>query len=97
MWQMLQQDMPDDYVVGTGETHSVRELCQAAFGCLDMDWEQHVVVDPEFYRPAEVELLVSDPTKAQETLGWEPRVSFEELIQMMADADLAHLKQVHNL
>jgi GDPmannose 4,6-dehydratase len=97
MWQMLQQDTPDDYVVGTGETHSVRELCQVAFGYLDLDWEQHVIVDPEFYRPAEVELLISDPTKAREVLGWEPEVSFAELIEMMADADLKHLKEVHNL
>ncbi|MFC2037558.1 GDP-mannose 4,6-dehydratase [Chloroflexota bacterium] len=97
MWQMLQQDVADDYVVGTGETHSVRELCQVAFGKLDLDWEKYVVVDPEFYRPAEVDLLVSDPTKAQQTLGWKPEVSFEDLIQMMVDADLAHLKLVHNL
>jgi GDPmannose 4,6-dehydratase len=97
MWQMLQQDTPDDYVVGTGETHSVRELCQAAFGHLDLDWEQHVIVDPEFYRPAEVELLISDPAKAREVLGWKPEVSFTELIEMMADADLEHLKQVHKL
>jgi GDPmannose 4,6-dehydratase len=97
MWMMLQQDHPDDYVVGTGETHSVRELCQAAFDCLDLDWERHVVSAPEFYRPAEVDLLVSDPAKARKVLGWEPEVSFEGLIQMMVSADLAHLKQVHNL
>jgi GDPmannose 4,6-dehydratase len=97
MWQMLQQDHPDDYVVGTGETHSVQELCQVAFGHLDLNWEDHVVSASEFYRPAEVDLLVSDPTKARETLGWEPKVTFEELIQMMVDADLAHLKSVHNL
>jgi GDPmannose 4,6-dehydratase len=97
MWQMLQQDTPEDYVVGTGETHSVRELCQAAFGYLDLDWEKHVIVDPQFYRPAEVDLLVSDPKKAREKLGWNPEVSFEGLIQMMVDADLAHLKLVHRL
>jgi GDPmannose 4,6-dehydratase len=95
MWLMLQQDRPDDYVVGTGETHSVRELCEVAFGHLDLDWEQYVVVDPAFYRPAEVDLLVSDPAKARRTLGWKPEVSFEELIQMMVDADLDHLKHVH--
>jgi GDPmannose 4,6-dehydratase len=95
MWLMLQQDRPDDYVVGTGETHSVRELCEVAFGHLDLDWEQYVVVDPAFYRPAEVDLLVSDPAKARRTLGWKPKVSFEELIQMMVDADLDHLKHVH--
>jgi GDPmannose 4,6-dehydratase len=97
MWLMLQQDEPRDYVVGTGATHSVRELCQLAFGYLDLDWEAYVVVDPEFYRPAEVDLLVSDPTKAREELGWEPKVSFEGLIQMMVEADMAHLKLVHNL
>ncbi len=97
MWLMLQQEQPDDYVVGTGETHSVRELCQVAFGYLDLDWEKHVVVDPEFYRPAEVDLLVSDPAKARRTLGWEPKVSFRELIEMMVDADLMHLKLIHNL
>lgn len=97
MWLMLQQDQPDDYVVGTGQTHSVRELCQVAFGHLDLDWEKYVVSDVEFYRPAEVDLLVSDPAKAQKVLGWEPEVSFEGLIEMMVDADLAHLKQVHDL
>jgi GDPmannose 4,6-dehydratase len=97
MWLMLQQDEPKDYVVGTGATHSVRELCQLAFGYLDLDWEKYVIVDPKFYRPAEVDLLVSDPTKVREELGWEPEVSFEELIQMMVEADMAHLKLVHNL
>jgi GDPmannose 4,6-dehydratase len=95
MWLMLQQDRPDDYVVGTGETHSVRELCEVAFGHLGLDWEEYVVVDPEFYRPAEVDLLVSDPTKAGEVLGWKPEVSFEGLIRRMVDADLALLKHVH--
>ena len=97
MWLMLQQDHPDDYVVGMGETHSVRKLCQIAFASADLDWESHVVSDPAFYRPAEVDLLVSDPTKAREELGWEAKVSFEALIQMMVEADLKHLKQVHNL
>jgi GDPmannose 4,6-dehydratase len=97
MWLMLQQDQPDDYVVGTGETRSVRDLCEVAFGYLDLDWNKHVIVDQQFYRPAEVDLLVSDPTKAKECLGWEPQVSFQKLIQMMVDADLAHLKYVHNL
>jgi GDPmannose 4,6-dehydratase len=93
MWLMLQQDEPYDYVVGTGETHSVRELCQVAFEHLGLDWEKHVVVDPEFYRPAEVDLLVSDPSRARAELGWEPTVSFPELIQMMVDADLEQLEQ----
>jgi len=97
MWRMLQQESPDDYVVGTGETHSVRELCQAAFGHLGLNWEKHVRVDPKLIRPAEVDLLVSDPRKAREKLGWQPTVSFEELIRMMVDADVAHLKQAHRL
>jgi GDPmannose 4,6-dehydratase len=97
MWLMLQQDTPKDYVIGTAETHSVRELCQVAFGHLDLDWEKYVVVDPEFCRPAEVDLLVSDPSKARSELGWEPTVGFMELICMMVDADLAHLKRVHGL
>jgi len=93
MWLMLQQDTADDYVVGTGETHSVRELCQVAFSHVGLDWEQHVVVDPRFYRPAEVDLLVSDPSKARTNLGWEPEVHFQTLIQMMVDADLERLRQ----
>ena len=97
MWLMLQEDRPDDYVVGTGETHSVRELCQVAFAHLDLDWEQYVVSDPKFYRPAEVDLLVSDPAKAHRELGWEPDVSFRGLVQMMVDADSAHLRLVHHL
>ena len=97
MWLMLQQDEPDDYVVGTGETHSVRELCETAFGLLDLDWQDYVVQDPQFYRPAEVDLLVSDPSKARRVLGWEPTVSFEELIRTMVDADLEALKANHNI
>lgn len=93
MWLMLQQDEPDDYVVGTGETHSVRELCQVAFDYLGLDWEKHVVTDQLFYRPAEVDLLISDPSKARRVLGWEPTVSFEKLIQMMVDADLELLSK----
>ena len=95
MWRMLQQESPDDYVVGTGETRSVRELCQVAFGYLGLDWEKHVAVDPKLIRPAEVDLLVSDPRKAREKLGWQRTVSFERLIQMMVDADLAQLKKAH--
>jgi GDPmannose 4,6-dehydratase len=93
MWLMLQRDEPSDYVVGTGETHSVRELCQMAFEYLDLDWEAYVVADPEFYRPAEVDLLVSDPSRARDELGWEPTVSFRELVQMMVDADLEQITQ----
>ena len=79
MWLMLQQDHPDDYVIATGETHSVREFCQVAFDHLGLDWEKYVVVDPKFYRPAEVDLLVGDPSKASAMLGWEPSVTFREL------------------
>jgi GDPmannose 4,6-dehydratase len=95
MWRMLQQTAPDDYVVGTGETHSVRELCQVAFGYLDLDWEKYVTVDQKLIRPAEVDLLVSDPRKAQEKLGWRPTMSFEGLIRMMVNADMAHLQKTH--
>ena len=89
MWRMLQQDEPDDYVVGTGETWSVRQLCELAFTSQNLDWEEHVVIDEKFMRPAEVDLLVADPTKARRMLGWEPKVTFRELVQMMVDADLA--------
>jgi GDPmannose 4,6-dehydratase len=84
-------------VVGTGETHAVRELCEVAFGCLGLNWEEHVVVDPRFYRPAEVDLLVSDPSKAREVLGWNPEVGFRELIEMMVRADLELLRREHEL
>ncbi|RMH81529.1 MAG: GDP-mannose 4,6-dehydratase, partial [Actinomyces sp.] len=92
MWLMLQQDAPDDYVVCTGETHSVREFCQLAFDHVGLNWEDHVVVDPAFMRPAEVDLLVGDAGKARRQLGWEPRTSFEDLVHMMVDADLALLE-----
>ncbi len=91
MWLMLQQDEPDDYVVATGETHSVRELCQVAFDCVGLNWEDYVVVDQKFYRPAEVDLLIGDASKAHAKLGWEPTVTFKELIEMMVEADLATL------
>jgi GDPmannose 4,6-dehydratase len=97
MWLMLQQDAPDDYVVGTGETHSVRALCEAAFSHVGLSWEDYVTQDPRFMRPAEVDLLVSDPSKAREVLGWEPKVSFEELIGMMVDADIALLKEENGI
>ena len=93
MWLMLQQDEPDDYVVGTGETHSVGELVEVAFAAAGLDWRQHVVQDPRFYRPAEVDMLVSDPSKAREKLGWEPKVGFEELVRMMVEADLCRLQR----
>jgi GDPmannose 4,6-dehydratase len=92
MWLMLQQDAPDDYVVATGETHSVEEFLDLAFGCVDLDWRQYVAQDVRFMRPAEVDLLVGDPTKAGQKLGWEPAVSFPELVRMMVKADLALLE-----
>ena len=96
MWLMLQQDHPDDYVVATGETHSVREFCQEAFSYVGLDWEKHVIVDPNFYRPAEVDMLVGDPSKARRVLGWQPSVNFRELVHLMVDADLAALHQTGN-
>jgi len=88
MWLMLQQDEPKDYVLGTGVTHSVRELCQAAFGYVGLDYNDYVIQDPRFYRPAEVDLLVADPSRANQELNWKPKVSFAELIQLMVDEDL---------
>jgi GDPmannose 4,6-dehydratase len=92
MWLMLQQAEPRDYVVGTGETHSVRELVELAFRHVGLDYRQHVVMDPRFQRPAEVELLLADPAKAAQELGWKPKVSFEQLVTMMVDADLDRLR-----
>lgn len=89
MWLMLQQDTPEDYVIGTGEAHSVREFCAAAFSHVGLNYEDYVVVDEEFYRPAEVDILLADPRKARANLGWVPRVSFTELVQMMVEADMA--------
>ena len=89
MWQMLQQPSPDDYVVGIGVTRSVRELCQVAFDVVGLDYREYVVQDEKFFRPAEVDLLVADPAKARAVLGWAPRVTFEQLVQMMVDADVA--------
>ena len=93
MWRMLQLDQPDSFVIGMGETHSVREFCQVAFGHLDLDYEEDVVQDERFYRPAEVDLLISNPAKARAILGWEPSLSFEQLVTMMVDADLEKLKK----
>jgi len=95
MWLMLQQDGPDDYVVGTGETHSVQELCEVAFGHAGLDWHEFVRQDARFMRPAEVDLLISDPSKAKAKLGWMPEVSFKQLIEMMVDADIALLEHQH--
>jgi GDPmannose 4,6-dehydratase len=92
MWLMLQQDKPDDYVVATGETHSVEQFLDAAFGHVDLDWHEYVVQDERFMRPAEVDLLVGDASKAGRVLGWEPMVSFTQLVEMMVDADLQTLR-----
>src|SRR4051794_29184083 len=97
MWLMLQQDEPDDYVVATGETHAVREFCDVAFSRVGLDYRDHVTQDERFMRPAEVDLLIGDPTKANEKLGWKPEVTFEELVSRMVDSDLAYLKFLHRL
>ena len=88
MWLMLQQDAPDDYVVATGETHSVQQFVEEAFSHLDLDWREFVVQDPKFYRPAEVDLLVGDPSKAGAILGWEPTMDFRSLVRLMVDSDM---------
>jgi GDPmannose 4,6-dehydratase len=91
MWRMLQPPEPRDYVIGTGETHTVRELCEIAFGHVGLDWKQFVRTDPRFARPAEVDVLQADPTRARRELGWRPAVGFAQLVQMMVDADLERL------
>ncbi len=93
MWLMLQQDQPDDYVVAMGETHSVREFCEIAFSHVGLNWQDFVVQDPAFMRPAEVDQLIGNPAKASARLGWEPEVSFNELVRMMVDADIEELAQ----
>jgi len=93
MWLMMQQPRPDDYLIATSKTHSVRELCEIAFSHAGLDWQEHVVVDPKFVRPAEVDHLIGNPAKAKATLGWEPTVSFRQLVEMMVDADLERLRR----
>jgi len=93
MWLMLQQDVPDDYAVGTGESHSVREFAEAAFSHAGLDWREHVRVDARYYRPAEVDALCADASKARRVLGWEPQTSFRELVTMMVDGDLKALER----
>jgi GDPmannose 4,6-dehydratase len=88
MWMMLQREQPDDYVVATGETHSVREFLQEAFSYAGLDWQEYVKVDPKYFRPAEVDLLLGDPRKALEVLGWKPKLSFKDLVHLMVDADM---------
>jgi GDPmannose 4,6-dehydratase len=92
MWLMLQADQPDDFVIATGETHSVRESVEIAFARQGLDWEQHVEIDPKYYRPSEVDVLLGDASKAREQLGWEPKVRFKELVELMVDADVAELQ-----
>jgi len=91
MWLMLQQEQPDDFVVGTGQTHSVEEFVRIAFERVHLDWRRYVIIDPQFYRPAEVDVLLAHPAKAQRQLGWQPEVSFEQLVALMVDADVAAL------
>jgi len=93
MWLMLQQDLPDDYVIATGHTHSVGQLVEVAFAHAGVDWRKHVRIDPAFLRPAEVDLLIGDSSKARNNLGWTPRVDFEGLIRMMVDADVNRISQ----
>ncbi len=93
MWLMLQQDKPDDYVIATGETHSVKEFVELAFSYVGLDWKKYVVVDQKLYRPAEVDLLVGDSTKARQKLGWKPKVTFKELVEMMVKHDIERLKK----
>ncbi len=95
MWMMLQQQTADDFVIGMGETHSVREFCDIAFECLGLDYKKYVIQDRKFYRPAEVDLLIADPTKAHTILGWEPSVKFRELVELMVDADIQQLSSLH--
>lgn len=93
MWMMLQASQPDDYVIATGETHTVKEMLELAFDRLQLDWKKHVKIDEKYYRPTEVDLLIGDAGKAKKELGWQPKVKFEELIAMMVDADLAAEKE----
>ncbi|MCH8204921.1 MAG: GDP-mannose 4,6-dehydratase [Candidatus Hydrogenedentes bacterium] len=96
MWKMLQQDQPDDFVISSGKMHTVRELCEAAFAHVDLDMNEYVVVDPKFYRPAEVQELLGDSSKAKKMLGWEPETSFEDLVKMMVTADLKRVQALKN-
>ncbi len=97
MWLMMQQDEPDDYVIGTGESHTVREFCEIAFGLVGLDWEEYVRIDPKYFRPTEVESLRADASKASQKLGWQPRVTFRELVETMLASDLADAGMEHHL
>jgi GDP-D-mannose dehydratase len=93
MWLMLQQDKPDDYVIATGETHSIREFLDLSFGHAGLEWQKYVEIDPHYYRPAEVDLLIGDASKAKKKLGWTPKTKFPELVRIMTEADIALLEQ----
>ena len=95
MWLMLQQEQPDDYVIATGETHSVREFLEAAFALVGLDWQKYVTLDPRYLRPAEVDYLVGDASKARRQLGWEPQTKFKALVKLMVEADIELLKAHH--
>ncbi len=97
MWLMLQQDEPDDFVICTGETHSVREFCELAFSFIDLDWEDFVVIDEKFLRPAEVDLLIGDSLRAESTLGWKPTTSFSDLVRLMVESDIDAVAAAHNV
>jgi GDPmannose 4,6-dehydratase len=92
MWLMLQQEQPDDFVIATGRTHSIREFLEVAFAYVDLNWEEFVEIDPKYFRPTEVDLLCGDATKAKKILGWEPKTSFEDLIKLMVDSDIKELQ-----
>ena len=99
MWAMLQQDQPDDFVIATGKTHSVREFLEATFSCVGLNWRDHVEIDPKYYRPAEVDSLVGDASKAKRILQWEPKTTFDDLVLLMVDADRAMIgrKEQHEI
>jgi GDPmannose 4,6-dehydratase len=92
MWLMLQQDLPDDFVIATGETHTVREFCEEAFAHVGLDWQKHVEIDQRYFRPAEVDILIGDASKAKKVLGWEPKTRFKDLVKLMVEADCQLLK-----
>jgi GDPmannose 4,6-dehydratase len=97
MWLMLQQDQPEDFVLATGHTHSVRQFTELAFRYLGLDYQEYVIQDPMYMRPAEVELLVGDPTKAKQKLGWETKTSFDELVRIMVEAELRSIEKTHKI
>jgi GDPmannose 4,6-dehydratase len=97
MWTMLQQEQPDNFVIGTGKLHTLRDLCETAYHCADKDWQENVVSDPALVRPLESGQTLADPSKAREQLGWEPTVSFDEMVKKMVTAQMLRLKKVHSI